>query len=105
MRGQPGPRDLLGDVASPGAPLHREIHVGTAGESAGKPVGQMRPVCGRDLPPRQLAGIGIDIVERQLLPVNVQSSYDGYRNLLKLPGDAPNVPYAKRVTPSMMRLS
>ncbi|MEO8750481.1 MAG: hypothetical protein ABI384_08790 [Allobranchiibius sp.] len=48
------------------------------------PASQMRPVSRRDLAALYLTGVGVDIVERDLLPVDVQSSYDGLRNLLKL---------------------
>jgi hypothetical protein len=49
------------------------------------------PVRGRDLPARHLPGRGVGVVEGQLLPVNIQSAYDGHRDLLKLPR-APQAP-------------
>jgi hypothetical protein len=53
----------------------------------------MRPVGGGALTTLQLASIGVDIVEGDLLPMDVQSSYDGHRDLLKLPRDAQTPPY------------
>jgi hypothetical protein len=48
----------------------------------------MRPIRRGDLPPLQLTGVKVDTVEGDLLSMNVQSSYHGHRDLLKLPKGA-----------------
>ena len=80
MRADPGRRQLFGDIPPPGAPLHREVRVLAAGEPPRQPRGQVRPVRRGDLPTLQLAGGGVEIVEGDLLPVNVQPAYDGHRD-------------------------
>jgi hypothetical protein len=86
MRDRPGRREFLGHIPTAGTPLQRELDVVAAGEPPRQPAGQMRPVGRGDLTTLQLAGIGVDIVEGDLLPMDVRSSYDGHRDLLKLPG-------------------
>jgi hypothetical protein len=83
MRGDPGRGQLLGDIPPPGAPLHRERDVVTAGEPD-QPGPQVRPVGRGDLAALHLPGHGVEIVEGQLLPVNIQPAYDRHRDLLKL---------------------
>ncbi len=72
MRADPGRRQLLGDIPPSGAPFQREVRVLAAGEPPRQPGGQVRPVRRGDLAALQLAGGGIEIVEGDLLPVNVQ---------------------------------
>jgi hypothetical protein len=79
---------LLGDVPPSGAPLHRERDVITVGEPA-QPAAQVLPVGRADLAAHHLPGSGIEVVEGDLLPVDVQPAYDGHRDLLKLQGRAP----------------
>ena len=44
----------------------------------------MLPVGRGDLAALHLPGAGVDIVERDLLPVDIQPAYDRHRDLLKL---------------------
>ena len=90
VRAQPGRGHLLGDVPPPGAPLERERDIAAPGEP-GQPRPQVLPVRGRDLPARHLPRHGVEVVEGQLLPVNIEPAYDGHRDLLKLPR-APRAP-------------
>jgi hypothetical protein len=83
MRGNPGRCQLLGDIPPPGAPLHRERDVAAAGEPR-QPGPQVLPVGRGDLTALYLPSHGVEIVERQLLPVNIQPAYDGHRDLLTL---------------------
>jgi hypothetical protein len=92
MRSASGRGQLLGDIPPPGAPLQGERDVITAGKP-GQPGPQMRAVSRGDLAPLDLPGHGVEIVEGQLLPVDIQPAYDGHRDLLKLPR-APKRPYA-----------
>ena len=91
MRAHPGRGQLLGDITPPGAPLERQMRLRLPGQMPGQPAGQMRPIRRRDPAPLQLTGVGVDTVEGDLLPMDVQSSYDGHRDLLKLPR-APSAP-------------
>ena len=91
----PGRGHLLGDVPPPGAPLERERDVVAPGEP-GQPRPQVLPVRGRDLPARHLPRHGVEVVEGQLLPVNIQPAYDGHRDLLKLPEGASGRPNANK---------
>jgi hypothetical protein len=84
VRRDPGRGQLLGDVPPPGAPLHRERDALTPGEPR-QPAAQVLTVGRGDLAPLHLPGHGVEVVEGQLLPVDVQPSYDGHRDLLKLP--------------------
>jgi hypothetical protein len=83
VRGDPGRGQFLGDIPPPGAPLHREGDVGTAGEP-GQPGPQVHPVGRGDLAALDLPGHRVEIVERQLLPVNIQPAHDAHRDLLTL---------------------
>jgi len=58
----------------------------------------MHPIRWRDLPAPHLPTHRVDIVERDLLPMNVQSTYDGHRDLLKLQGQLPNTPILVRLS-------
>src|SRR5262249_6095130 len=69
-----------GDISSPGASLHREGDVVTAGEP-GQPDAQVRPVGWSDLAAPHLPGDGVQVVEGQLLPVDIQPAYDRHRDL------------------------
>jgi hypothetical protein len=85
MRGASGCSQLPGDVPPPGAALHRERDVVTAGEP-GEPGAQVRAVGRGDLAAPDLPGRGVEVVEGDLVPVDVEPAYDGHRDLLKLPG-------------------
>jgi len=74
---------LLRDVAPAGAPLQRERDVITAGEPH-QPGTQVRAVGRGDLAPHHLPRHGVQVVERELLPVDIQPAYDRHRDLLKL---------------------
>jgi hypothetical protein len=84
MRGASGRGQFLGDMPPPGAPLQGERDVVTAGEPC-QPGPQVRAVSRGDLAAPDLPGHGVEIVERQLLPVDIQPAYDRHRDLLKLP--------------------
>jgi hypothetical protein len=83
MRRDAGPGQLLRDIPPAGAPLQRERHVLAAGEPH-QPGPQVRPVGRGDLAALHLPGRGVQIVERELLPVDIEPAYDGHRDLLKL---------------------
>jgi len=74
---------LLGDVPPPGAPLDRERGIAVTGEPD-QPGSQVLPVGRADLPAAHLPGHGVEVVESDLLPVDIQPAYDGHRDLLKL---------------------
>src|SRR6266436_6525207 len=78
-----GRGQLLADVPPAGAPLQRERDVLAAGEPR-QPAPQVRAVSRGDLAPLHLPGRGIQVVEGDLLPVDIQPAYDGHRDLLKL---------------------
>src|SRR5215468_6555092 len=90
MRGDPGRGQFLADIPPPGAPLHRERRILAAGEP-GQPRPHVRPVGRGDLAPLDLPGHGVQVVEGDLLPVNIQPAYDRHRDLLTLPR-APQAP-------------
>jgi hypothetical protein len=73
MRLDTGPAHLLGNLAPPGATLHCERDLLNSLEAA-QPQRQVLPVGRRDPTPLQPAGFRIDVVERQLLPVNVHTT-------------------------------
>ena len=83
MRGDPGRGQFLGDIPPLRAPLHRERHVVTASEPH-QPGPQVLPVGRGDLAAHYLPGHRVEIVERQLLPVDIQPAYDRRRELLML---------------------
>jgi len=78
-----GRGQLLADIPPPGAPLDCERDVLPAGEP-GQPGPQVRPVSRGDLAAPHLPGLGVEVVEGDLLPMNIQPAYDGHRDLLKL---------------------
>jgi hypothetical protein len=78
-----GRGQLFGDIPPPGASLDRERDAVTAGEP-GQPGPQVLPVGRADLAPAHLPGAGVEIVEGDLLPVDIQPACDGHRDLLKL---------------------
>ena len=83
VRRDAGRGQLLRDVPPAGAPLQRKRDVVPAGEPR-QPGPQVRPVGRGDLAALHLPGLGIEVVERELLPVDIQPAYDGHRDLLKL---------------------
>ena len=83
MHRDPGRGQLLGDVPPPGASLDRERGILAAGEPR-QPGPQVLPVGRGDLAAPHLAGLGVGVVEGDLLPVDIQPAYDGHRDLLKL---------------------
>ena len=93
MRRDPGRGQLLCDIPPPGAPLDRERDVITAGEPR-QPGPQVLPVGRGDLAALHLPGPGVEIVESDLLPVNIQPAYDRHRDLLKLRRGAGTRPHA-----------
>jgi hypothetical protein len=74
---------ICSDVPPAGAVLYSELHILHTLEP-GQPVHQVLPV-GRDdpakLPP---PGLRLDVVVRQLLPVDIHPSYDRHQGLLEL---------------------
>jgi hypothetical protein len=104
MRLQAGGRQLLREIPPPGAPLDCERDLVIAGEP-GQPGPHMLPVGRGDLAALDLPGRGVEIVEGDLLPVDIQPAYDRHRDLLTLPR-ASKRPHAKLVTqPIVKRLS
>jgi hypothetical protein len=83
VRRDAGRSQLLRDIPPPGAPLDRERDVLAAGEP-GQPGPQVRPVGRAYLAAAHLPGHGVEVVESDLLPVDIQPAYDGHRDLLKL---------------------
>src|SRR5437773_524542 len=83
MHRDPDHGQLLGDIPPPGAPLHRERDIIAAGEP-GQPGPQVLPVRRSDLPAAYLSRHGVEVVEGDLLPVDIQPAYDGHRDLLTL---------------------
>jgi hypothetical protein len=79
----PGRGQLLRDVPPPGTSLDRERGVIAAGEP-GQPGPQVLPVGRGDLAAAHLPGLGVEVVEGDLLPVNIQPAYDGHQDLLTL---------------------
>jgi hypothetical protein len=83
MRRHAGPGQLLGHVPPAGALPQRERHVIAAGEPR-QPGPQMHPLSRGNLAALHLPRRGVQIAGRELLPVDVEPGYDGYRDLLKL---------------------
>jgi hypothetical protein len=83
VRRDAGRSQFLGDVPPAGAPLQRERDVITAGEPR-QPRPQVHAIGRGDLPAFHLPGRSVEVVEGELLPVDIQSAYDGHRDLLKL---------------------
>jgi hypothetical protein len=90
VRRDPGRGQLLGDVPPPGAPLDRERDVLTAREP-GQPGPQVLPVGRADLAAAYLPGLGVEVVEGDLLPVDIQPAYDGHSG----PPQAPKGAHAR----------
>ena len=84
MRRDAGRGQLPGDIPPPGTPLDRERDILTASEPR-QPGPHVLPVGRGDLAAAHLPGHGVEIVEGDLLPVDIQPAYDGHRDLLKLP--------------------
>jgi hypothetical protein len=83
MRRDAGRGQLLSDIPPPGAPLNRECDVIAAAEPR-QPGPQVHPVGRGDLAAAHLPGHGVEVVEGDLLPVNIQPAYDRHRDLLTL---------------------
>jgi hypothetical protein len=83
MRRDPGRGQLLGHIPPPGAPLDRERDILDAGEPR-QPGPQVHPVGRADLPALHLPGLGVEAVECDLFPVDIQPACDAHRDLLKL---------------------
>jgi hypothetical protein len=66
-----GRGEFLRHIPPAGARLHRERHLLRAVEPACQPVPQLRPLSRGDLPARHLPGVGVEIVEGDLLPVDI----------------------------------
>ena len=99
MRRGPGRGQLLDDISPPGAPLDRERDIVAAGEP-GQPGPQVLPVGRGDLAALHLPGRGVEVVEGDLFPVDIQPAYDGHRDLLKLRrGAHPSMRIAYAVNP------
>src|SRR5262249_24541357 len=90
VRPQAGGRQLLRDIPPPGAPLDCERGLAPAGEP-GQPGPHVLPVRRGDLTALDLPSRGVEIVEGDLLPVDIQPAYDRHRDLLTLP-KAPQAP-------------
>jgi hypothetical protein len=80
VRGDPRPRQLLHDIAPPGAALQRERHLRTPGEALQPPT-QVFPIRRGDPAAHHLPGVQIDVVECQLRPVNVDTTHDRHDDL------------------------
>jgi alpha/beta hydrolase fold len=99
VRLDPGALHLFHDVPPAGTPLHRQRHLLRAGEPAGQPDPQMLPVRRGDPPAGHLPGHGVQVIEGDLLPVDIQSAYDRWhRDLLTLRGQCPNTPIVVRLS-------
>jgi len=83
MRRDPRRGQFLSDIPPARAPFQGERHVLAAGEPR-QPGPQVRPVRRADLAAPHLPGLGVEVVEGDLLPVNIQPAYDRHRDLLKL---------------------
>jgi len=83
VRRDAGRSQLLRDVPPAGAPLQRERDVIAAGEPR-QPGPQVDTVGRGDLAALHLPRRGVQVVERDLFPVDVEPAYDGHRDLLKL---------------------
>jgi hypothetical protein len=73
----PGTGQFLSDITPPGASLECQMHLAPLSQVPFQPVGHMRPIRRRDPAPLNLTSVGVDTVESDLLPMNVQSSYEG----------------------------
>ena len=99
MRRDPGRGQLLSHVPPARAPLHRERDVIAAGEP-GQPDPQALPVGRGDLAAAHLPGYGVEVVESDLSPVDIEPAYDGHRDLLTLRrGAHPSMRIAYAVNP------
>ena len=83
VRRDPGCGQFPGDIPPARASLHRERDVIAAGEP-GQPGPQVLPVGRADLAALHLPGLGVEVVEGDLFPVDIQPAYDGHRDLLTL---------------------
>jgi hypothetical protein len=83
VRRDPGRGQLLREIPPSGASLGRECDVIAAVETR-QPGPQVLPVGGADLAAARLPGHGVEVVEGDLLPMDIQPAYDGHRDLLKL---------------------
>jgi len=74
MRRDAGRGQLLCDIPPPGAPLQRERDILASGEPR-QPCVQVHPVGRADLAAPYLPGHGVEVVEGDLLPVDIQPAY------------------------------
>ena len=81
MHTQSGGRQLLADIAPPGAALQREIRVPIP-KMLGQPAPQRLPGRRTNLTPVHQAVV-IHVIEGDLLPVHVQAAYHRHRDLLE----------------------
>ena len=75
---------LLDHIAPPGAPLHRHLRVPLRAVHA-QPAPQRLAGRRTDLTAAHQPGIGVHVIERDLLPMHVKPAYDRHWDLLKLP--------------------
>ena len=77
-------------AASSSATYRHPAHPSTANAASsqasepGQPGPQVRPVGRGDLAAAHLTGLGVEVVEGDLFPVDIQPAYDGHRDLLTL---------------------
>ncbi len=81
MRPHPGRPAFLDHEPPPGAALHRQVHL-PAGEAL-QPTAERLPVRRADPATGNLAGSGVQDIESDLLPVQIQPTYDRHRDLLE----------------------
>lgn len=86
MLPHPGPGQFLDHIPPPDAALHRQVCIDLVRfrPPPAQPGRQMTTISRTDPAGPQLTSISVDQVEGDLLPMNVQPSYDGHRDLLKL---------------------
>lgn len=78
----PCPLELLDDEPPARAPFESKGHVLAPLETR-QPRPEVVAVCRRDLAAAHLAGVGVQVVERDLSAMNVEPTYDGHGDLLK----------------------
>jgi hypothetical protein len=92
VRRDAGPGQLLRDVPPAGAPLQRERNIIPAGEPR-QPGPQVHTVSRSNLAPLHLPRRGVQVVERELLPADIQAA-TGYQ-----PVRAPLRPRVRQLKP------
>ena len=81
MHLRPGRGAFLGDEPPAGAALHHHLHLTV---ELGQPLAEPDPVRRCDPTPLGLTRVEVDPVEGDLLPMNVEPSYDAHQDLLQL---------------------